>query len=374
MPTSQKPCRIGDPVDDIDTPALVVCLKQLEDNLSRMRKAMTKHPSIALRPHIKTHKCSDIARMQVAAGAVGVCCQTVTEAEAAVGGGILDVFVSNQVIGKNKLRRLASIAKQATVSFAADDAANLQDASDIAIEMGAILHVAVEINMGQFRCGAEPGEMAVPLAKLASTLPGLTFKGIHCYNGWNQHIRSVEERREAVGRVVEMARQTIEALRAAGMECNYVTGGGTGTFHFEAESGVFTEVQPGSYVMMDADYFRNLDKDGKIDSEFVQSLYIISTVQSASADGERAVLDAGLKAVSLDSGEPLLRDYPDMAYHNGGDNHGIVTPRGDLKVGSKVWLVPGHCDPTVNLYDWIVGVRNGIVESIWPISGRGPGN
>ncbi|KAK7108206.1 hypothetical protein V1264_015985 [Littorina saxatilis] len=370
----QKPCTIGDPVDDIDTPALVVCLNKLEENVGKMNTAMEKYPGVAVRPHVKTHKCPEVARMQMRAGAVGMCCQTLTEAEAMVGGGVADVFITNELVGKTKLRRLASLARQAAVSITVDDAANLQDISDVATEMGVTIHIAIEVNVGQDRCGVEPGEPAVSLAKLATSLPGVTFKGIHCYNGWNQHVRSTEERSNAVNKVVDLTRKTLEALKAAGLECPYVTGGGTGTFHFEAASKVFTEVQPGSYVFMDADYYKNLARDGNFDTEFLQSLFVLTTVQSAAASGERVVLDAGLKAVSLDSGVPMLSQRPDLTYHSGGDNHGIVTPGGDLPVGSKVWLIPGHCDPTVNLYDWIVGLRDGKVECVWPVSGRGPGN
>ncbi|KAL8609962.1 hypothetical protein ACOMHN_046882 [Nucella lapillus] len=358
MSTAYKPCRIGDPVDDVDTPALLVCMEKLEMNVQRMKDAMSKYPSVDLRPHIKTHKCGEIGRIQVKAGAVGLCCQTVAEAEAMVAGGVADVFISNQVMGNQKLRRVASLARQAVISVCVDDSSNLHEVSKVAVEMGVTLQVTIEVQIGGLRCGVEPGEAV----------------GLHCYNGWNQHVRSEEERSKNVDDLVKQTKIALEALKSAGVECNYVTGGGTGSFHFEAASKVFTEVQPGSYIMMDADYARNRVKDGTFLSEFVQSLFVLTTVQSVAADGSRAVVDAGMKAVSLDSGVPLVTQHPELTYNNGGDNHGVLTPGGGLQVGAKLWLVPGHCDPTVNLYDWMVGVRDGHVECVWPVGGRGPGN
>ncbi|KAK2173990.1 hypothetical protein NP493_837g00015 [Ridgeia piscesae] len=162
------------------------------------------------------------------------------------------------------------------------------------------------------------------------------------------------------------------ALEAQGITCTYVTGGGTGTFPYEAASGVFTEVQPGSYIFMDADYNRNLDVSGQPARDFDQSLFVLTTVQSVTS-GNRAVVDAGMKAVSMDSGVPLVEKYPELTYDIGGDEHGILKPDGGLKVGDLLWLVPGHCDPTVNLYDWLVGIRRHKVEVVWPILARGPG-
>ncbi|XP_028513511.1 uncharacterized protein LOC110234587 [Exaiptasia diaphana] len=203
-------------------------------------------------------------------------------------------------------------------------------------------------------------------------LPNLVFKGIQTYQGWNQHVRKYEDRKAAVDKVVEKTKITLEAFSASNIQCQVVTGGGTGTYPFEAASGVFTEVQPGSYIFMDADYGRNYGEDGQPFVFFEQSLYVLSTVISVSP-GKRAILDAGMKAVSLDSGPPLVKDNAELIFSNGGDEHGILRPSGNLKVGDQVWLVPGHCDPTVNMYDEIIGVRNGLVESVWPITGRGPG-
>ncbi|EDO33551.1 predicted protein [Nematostella vectensis] len=263
--------------------------------------------------------------------------------------GVRDVLISNEVIGESKLLRLASLAKQAKVSVCVDDAQNVEEMSKVASIMGATIDVIIEVNVGQERCGVEPGEQVVQLAKHILALPNLNFKGIQTYQGWNQHVRKFGDRKTAVAKVSEMAKATVEALSSNNIPCEVVTGGGTGTYTFEAASG-----------------------DGNLFSEFEQSLYVLSTVISVTP-GKRAILDAGMKALSLDSGPPLIKDHPQLIYHNGGDEHGIVKPSGELKVGDQVWLIPGHCDPTVNMHNWMLGVRNGMVETAWPITGRGPG-
>ncbi|XP_005106537.1 D-threonine aldolase [Aplysia californica] len=372
MFSAKTPCNVGDPVAEIETPTLVLCLDKLETNLGTLKEAMARYPGVAFRPHVKAHKCPVLGQLQMKSGACGVCCQTLTEAEAMVEGGLQDVFISNEVIGRKKLLRLAALARTAKVSVCVDSEGNIEDLSKAAGDLGVTLDLVIEVNVGQDRCGVEPGQDVARLAKKIQSLPQVNFKGIQCYNGWNQHIRKASERKAAVELVAEKGKKALQALKEGGFDCPYVTGGGTGTFHFEAGSGVFTEVQPGSYLMMDVDYNKNLDESEKFVSEFQQSLYIISTVQSV-APGDRAVLDTGLKGVSLDSGVPTISGAGDLIFHNGGDEHGIVRPSGDLKVGDQVWLVPGHCDPTVNMYQWIVGLRDGHVECVWPVSGRGPG-
>ncbi|XP_032228998.1 3-hydroxy-D-aspartate aldolase [Nematostella vectensis] len=362
---------IGKQISKLTTPVLLVDLCRFERNIRKLMKTL-ENSGVRARPHAKAHKCPAIAHIQISHGANGVCCQKLSEAESMVVSGVRDVLISNEVIGESKLLRLASLAKQAKVSVCVDDAQNVEEMSKVASIMGATIDVIIEVNVGQERCGVEPGEQVVQLAKHILALPNLNFKGIQTYQGWNQHVRKFGDRKTAVAKVSEMAKATVEALSSNNIPCEVVTGGGTGTYTFEAASGVFTEVQPGSYVFMDADYGKNLGADGNLFSEFEQSLYVLSTVISVTP-GKRAILDAGMKALSLDSGPPLIKDHPQLIYHNGGDEHGIVKPSGELKVGDQVWLIPGHCDPTVNMHNWMLGVRNGMVETAWPITGRGPG-
>ena len=364
------PARVGDAVDDIDTPALVVDLDAFERNLDLMANA-AHSAGVALRPHAKAHKCPDIADLQIERGAVGICCQKVDEAEAFVTAGVRDVLVTNEIVGAAKLARLAALAKDATIGVLVDDAANVRHLGAAVRAAGSTLDVLVEIDVGMKRCGVAPGAPAVALAESVARTPGLHFRGLHAYHGSAQHLRAPAERREAIANVARLARETKAAIEAAGIACPVVTGAGTGTWQLERDSGVFTELQPGSYAFMDADYHRNaLAPD---EHHFEQSLYVLAAVMSAPVR-ERAIVDAGLKAFSFDSGLPQVWHAPGLDYVKASDEHGVLTVAGDRDPplpGDRVWLIPGHCDPTVNLYDWIVGVRGSRVECLWPVAARG---
>ncbi len=370
--TTRPPAEIGMPLDDVDTPALVVDLDAFERNMRRLAERV-RDTGVRLRPHAKTHKCPVIALKQVELGAVGVCVQKVSEAEAMVYGGVRDVLVTNEVVGRQKLRRLTSLAHAAHVGVCVDDPAQIADLDSAAREAGVEMPVHVEINMGGNRCGVEPGEPALALARRIGDSRHLRFAGLQAYHGSAQHLRGWEERQQAIRSAVEKAAMTRDLLHANGIACDNITGAGTGTFEFEAASGVYTELQCGSYIFMDADYGRNLDKDGAPTRAFEPSLFVWATVMSRPAE-ERAIVDAGLKALAFDSGPPLVWDEPAATYERASDEHGrlgITAATNRLKLGDKVKLVPGHCDPTVNLYDWYVAVRGNRVEAVWPITARG---
>jgi len=363
------PAEIGAAVSDIDTPALVLELDAFERNMQRMTFAV-RGAGVRLRPHAKAHKCPEIATRQVAAGAVGVCCQKVSEAEAMVDGGIRDVLVSNEVVGSQKLARLAGLAKRAKVGVCVDDAGNVADLAGAARAAGAHIDVLVEINVGANRCGVEPGAPALALARAVAAAGHLRFAGIHAYHGAAQHLRSVSERQTAIAIATRKARSTKKLLESSGIAVDVVTGAGTGTFVFEAASDVFNEIQPGSYVFMDADYGAN---DWSGFPQFEQSLFVLATVMSVPT-ADRAVVDAGLKASSVDSGMPQLAGWKGVEYVKASDEHGVLKVAAGAqapRLGEKVRLIPGHCDPTVNLYDWMACVRNGRVEALWQISARG---
>jgi 3-hydroxy-D-aspartate aldolase len=369
----QPPAAIGAALNDVDTPALLIDLAAFERNLRRMADTVPPNGTVRLRPHAKTHKSPVIAEKQMALGAVGVCCQKVSEAEILVDGGIPDVLVSNEVAGGAKLRRLAALGRRARVGICVDDADNVAALEAAAGEADVRLRVLVEIDVGAARCGVAPGEPALHLAKAVARSPHLEFGGLQAYHGSAQHIRDYAERRAAIQRAATMAHDTKELLRRNGIECAVITGAGTGSYRFEIETGVYNELQCGSYVFMDADYARNKDRSGATQPEFEHALFIWTTVMSKPT-GERAVVDAGLKAFSVDSGMPVVCDLPDATLDRASDEHGrIVLARASnaLHVGQKIRLVPGHCDPTVNLYDWYVGVRDGRVECLWPVAARG---
>ncbi|UCH50199.1 MAG: DSD1 family PLP-dependent enzyme [Betaproteobacteria bacterium] len=357
-------------LSEVDTPALLLDLDAFDTNLQRLDESL-QGKNVRVRPHAKSHKCPEIALRQMAHGAVGVCCQKVTEAEAMVAGGIPDVMVSNQVVGPRKIRRLVALAQRARVSVLVDDAANVAALNDAAGNAGVKLNVLVEVNVGANRCGVEAGEPARLMAGAIASSSHLHFRGIHAYQGAAQHVRSADERRELIERAVRLVSETLALLQEDGLACEIVTGAGTGTYLIEAGSNVYNEIQPGSYVFMDADYARNLGKEGKPIHDFLHSLFVWTTVMSHSVPG-RVVVDAGLKALSVDSGLPLVDD-PGAEYLGASDEHGVlrVDEPSHFPLGKKIRLIPGHCDPTVNLYDWIVGYRGDTVESVWPITARG---
>ena len=367
----QMPATPGMREEEIDTPALVLDLDAFEANLATMRERLAP-TGVRLRAHAKTHKSSVIAWRQMAQGAIGQCVQKVGEAEVLAWGGIPDILVSNEVVGAGKLARLAALAKIADVAVCADDMAQIQAAEAAAEAAGIRLPVLVEVDVGGHRCGVAPGSPAVELARRIAVSKHLRFGGLQAYHGGAQHLRRPEQRYFAVAAAAEECRRTIDILRQQGLDCPIVGGGGTGTFMLEAESGVYTEIQAGSYVFMDADYARNLDTPSTGYAPFQQSLFVLATVMSAAHQGV-AVVDAGHKAAAVDSGMPLIAGREGLRYASASDEHGTLLVEGGTAptLGEKLRLIPGHCDPTVDRYDWYVGVRGGRVECLWPIGARG---
>lgn len=366
------PAEPGMREDEIDTPALIIDLDAFEANLDRMASLLAP-TGAKLRAHAKTHKSPVIARLQMGRGAVGQCVQKVAEAEALAWGGIPDILVSNEVVGKAKLARLAALARMTRVAVCVDDAAQVAAAETAAADGGVRLPVLVEIDVGAGRCGVQPGPDAVALARRIAGSRHLIFGGLQAYHGSAQHRRTPAERRTLIDGAIDASRRTVEQLRQQGIDCPIVGGGGTGTFALEAASGIYNEIQAGSYVFMDADYARNLDESGAPVHSFRHALFVLATVMSAPKRG-LAVLDAGHKAVAVDSGLPLVWQRPDIRYVSASDEHGKLDVGSETTMpalGEKLRLVPGHCDPTVDRYDWYVGVRGGRVECVWPVAARG---
>ena len=365
------PAAVGMHVRDVDTPALLVELDALEANIVRMRDRMAR-TGVAFRPHSKTHKSTAIAALQLDAGAVGVCCQKVSEAEIMVAGGVRDVFVTNEVVDAPKLARLAALARRAKVSVCVDALPNVAELACAAERCGTTLHVLVELNVGADRCGVDNVDEVLPLARAIAARPALRFAGLQAYHGPAQHFRARDERRAAIEAAAAKTRAAVALLAADGLGCAVIAGAGTGSHEFELASGLYTEVQAGSYVFMDADYGRNLDRDGRFVSDFENALFVLATVMSGAAPGRR-VVDAGTKALSTDSGMPVVHGLPGVAYVQANDEHGRLEVSGAVApaVGEKIRIVPGHVDPTVNLHDWYVGIRRDHVECLWPVSTRG---
>lgn len=367
--TPWRAARPADLVNAIDTPALVLDLDAFERNLQRMVDALKGHP-VRLRAHAKSHKCPEIARRQIALGAIGLCCQKVSEAAVFVDAGIDDVLLTNQVVGTKKLMHLADLARRARMGVLVDDPLQVLALADVARSQGVSIDVYVEVDVGGHRCGVTPGEAAARLARLIADQAPLRFAGLQCYHGPAQHKRTPAEREQAIAQASDAARLSRSLIEADGLQVERITGAGTGTFLLERDSGVFNEIQAGSYIFMDRDYGDN--QLGAQDVRFEHALFVRTAVLSRTQP-TRAVLDAGLKASSIDSGMPTLWQRPELKYVKAADDHGVLEVPVDssLALGDALMLVPGHCDPTVNLYDELVCIRGDRVEAIWPIAARG---
>lgn len=359
---------------DIQTPCLVLDLDALERNIIKMGDFAKAH-GMRHRVHGKMHKSVDVALLQEKlGGSVGVCCQKVSEAEVFARGGIKDVLVSNQVCAPQKIERLVQIPNLgARTICCVDDMNNVSDLSAAAAKHGTEIECIVEIDCGAGRCGVTTTPEVVALATAIDNAENLKFSGIQAYQGAMQHLDSYEERKGKTQIAIDMVADAVGALNDLGLECDIVGGGGTGSYYFESASNVYNELQCGSYAFMDADYGRILDEEGKrIDkNEWENALFILTSVMSH-AKANKAIVDAGLKVQSVDSGLPFIYGRDDVEYVKCSDEHGVVAdPNGALKINEKLKLVPGHCDPTCNIHDWYVGVRNGKVEVVWPVSARG---
>ncbi|MGX9857269.1 3-hydroxy-D-aspartate aldolase BhcC (plasmid) [Limimaricola variabilis] len=359
---------------EIQTPCLILDLDALERNIRKMGDYARAH-GMRHRSHGKMHKSVDVQKLQESlGGAVGVCCQKVSEAEVFVRGGIEDVLVSNQVRDPAKIDRLARLPKFGSkITVCVDDVANVAELSAAAERHDTTLHCFVEIDCGAGRCGVTTTPAVVEIARAIAAAPGLNFAGIQAYQGAMQHLDSYAERKAKLDAAIAQVRDAVDALTEAGLKPEFVSGGGTGSYYFESNSGLYNELQCGSYAFMDADYGRIHDKDGKrIDQgEWENALFILTSVMSH-AKADKAIVDAGLKAQSVDSGLPVIFGRVDVEYVKCSDEHGVVAdPKGVLAINEKLRLVPGHCDPTCNVHDWYVGVRGGKVETLWPVSARG---
>lgn len=359
---------------DIQTPCLVLDLDALERNIVKMGR-IAEEMGVRHRVHGKMHKSVDVAKLQARlGGSCGICCQKVSEAEVFARGGIKDILVSNEVTDLAKIDRLARLPLLgARMIVCVDHLPNVVNLSVAAVRHGTTIECLIEIDCGAGRCGVTSTEAVVAIARAIDEAPGLKFSGLQAYQGAMQHLDRYEDRKAKIDLAVAQVRQAVDALKRVGLDCDIVGGGGTGSYYFEGTSGVYNELQCGSYAFMDADYGRILDRDGRRidDGEWENALFILTTVMSH-AKADKAVCDAGLKAQSVDSGLPVIFGRTDVKYVKCSDEHGVIDdPEGVLKINDKLKLVPGHCDPTCNIFDWYVGVRNGKVEQIWPVSARG---
>lgn len=353
----------GTKVRELDTPALLLDIGAVERNLARMGadcRALGK----SLRPHAKSHKSPILARRQVDAGAVGITCAKIAEAEVMVDGGIDDILVSTVVGSPRKAARLARLARSARVTAVVDSREGADWLSAAATAEDARVDVLVDVNVGQDRTGVEPADAAALAAHVAK-LPSLALRGLQGYEGHLQHVYDLAERTRRSAECQARLAEACDALRRAGLPTDIVSTAGTGTYLLAGRHEHVSELQPGSYVVMDADYAR---VEGL---PFEIGLVVLTTVIGRYPG--RVIVDAGFKALSTDAGLPVVEALPGARYAPAGDEHGALTGEGvaDLRVGDRLEIFPSHCDTTVNLHDEFVVLRDGTVEDVWPIAARG---
>jgi D-serine deaminase-like pyridoxal phosphate-dependent protein len=358
----------------LNTPALVIDVEALDRNIASMA-GFAAGAGLKLRPHAKTHKSADIARRQIAAGALGVCCAKLGEAEALTEAGVEGLLITSPVVGEPAVARLVALALRAPTLMASCDNPDAVAAIGAAARAaGARLTLLVDVDPGLRRTGVADAAAALALARQIDAHPALTFGGVQFYCGAEQHIEDYAARREAIVAKMERLTAAIDALKAAGLPPGIVSGGGTGSHAIDGELGIFTELQVGSYIFMDRQY-NDCALTEAAPRPFETSLMIDARVISASYP-MLVTVDAGLKAMATEAGAPpiLAGAAEGSAYHFMGDEHGaIVPPRGVAppKLGERVTLAAPHCDPTVNLYEAYHVVRGDTLEAIWPVTARG---
>ncbi len=357
---------LGTPKSELDTPCYVIDLDVMEGNIGKMADYFEDRPAM-LRPHMKHHKTPEIAHKQLAAGAIGVCCQKLGEAEAMADGGVDNILITYEIIGPAKIRRLVDLARRVNLMVTVDDPNNVTDLSEAARSAGVSLGILVDINCGQNRCGVDPGAPAVALARAVDSAPGLELKGLCGYEGHLQAVVDLEERTTRARDAMSQVLATAEAIRDEGISVEIVSAGGTGTYNITGDYPGVTEVQAGSYVLMDAAY-RGVTRDFE-----VTGTILTSVISRGSPD--RAVLDCGMKAVSTDQWPPQIVAQPGVEVKGISDEHLSVSLTDNdsrqLRPGDKLELIPGHNDTTVHLHTHLFALRQDRLEAVWEVAGRG---
>lgn len=359
-------------IANLDTPVLLVDEAALDRNIARMKDA-TETAGVSYRPHAKTHKSVEIARRQIAAGAGGICCAKLGEAEVMAAGGIDNILITTAVVGESKILRLMHALNSARIAVVADNAENIAMLGSATQSAGRKLDVLVEVDIGQGRAGVPAGPEAATLAKQINDHGWLNFAGIQGYQGKIQMVEDPAARKADTETGLDRLAETVTEVEKAGIAVPVLTGGGTGTSPFDMERGLLTELQTGSYVFMDSRY-SGIGWPGANAPPFEPALHILTSVVSKPVP-DRVIVDAGLKSASSDHGPPVIADVEGRTYEFGGDEHGIVRTAdgGEVpwNVGDKLRLIPSHCDTTVNLYDQYMIVSDGDVVDVWPVDTRG---
>ncbi|MDA1302303.1 MAG: DSD1 family PLP-dependent enzyme [Proteobacteria bacterium] len=371
-----RPIVLDEPIDlaELPTPALVVDLEPFERNLTTMGAWLDQH-GMRLRAHAKMHKCPEVARRQLAAGAAGICTATVSEAEVMQASGIAPILITSPVVSQDKLARVVALAAtNPQLQIVVDNAVTASRLNALAREAGIRIGVMVDVDPGMGRTGIAPGTPALDLGRhVLDRCPALRFDGLQMYAGNCMHVEGHQARRARYFEVMAAGRSTLEMFRADGIDVPVFTGGGTGSYDFEPELGLVTDLQAGSYAFMDMEYRDIGSRTATRFEDFEAALFVLVTAISQPQD--RAItVDAGFKSFASDKMVPECRDIEGVRFRWGGDEHGILmldNPSARIGLGDRLWMAVPHCDPTVNLYDYLFPVRGGVVRELWPISARG---
>jgi len=357
----------GTPIQDLDTPALLLDLGAFQRNVERMARFFADKPA-ALRPHAKTHKCPQVALRQLQAGAIGITCAKVGEAEVMAEAGVGDILIANQVVGPHKIDRLTGLARHCDLIVAVDDPHNVQELAQACQAKGVTLRVLVEVDVGMHRCGVQPGDAVLQLASQIARAPNLKFAGLLAYEGHLVMVPDPQERAARVRQAMLPLQETCDLLRREGLPAQIVSGGGTGTYDVTGTCPPFTEVEAGSYVFMDATY-------RKVRPEFEVALTVLATAISRPAP-DRLIVDAGIKSMTQEFGWPQPLDVAGATVRKLSEEHGILELVADpgsvhLRPGDKVRFIPSHCCTTANLHDALYVVQGDALVDVWPIAARG---
>jgi D-serine deaminase-like pyridoxal phosphate-dependent protein len=360
--------------DEIPTPALLLDLDRFERNLQRMAEH-ARRAGKSLRPHAKTHRCPEIAHRQIAAGALGVACAKLGEAEVMAAAGVRGLLITTEIVSPAAVARLIALVRSAPDTMVVvDNPENVTTLAPAAAAARVTVNVLVDVDVGTRRTGIAPGEPALALARAVAAQPSLRLRGLQGYAGHCAHVMGWAARREASHRALAPLMETRRLLEAAGLPVDIVAGGSTGTHDIDSELPGLTELQSGSYCVMDLEYRRIGGRQGPMLTDFEMALTVVATVVSVPT-AERAIVDAGLKAFSTDKPfPPEAVERPGLTYEFAGDEHGrlVVTDRSRApRLGERIEFFPPHCDPTFNLYDRIHALRRDRVEAVWPIAARG---
>lgn len=345
----------------LETPALIVNMDLFDENIKTM-KDFLEHAGLSLRPHYKSHKCTTIAHRQIEEGSKGITCAKLSEAEDLVNSGIEDVLIANQIVQPSKIARVAYLAGCCYLTVCVDNADNIHALEAAASEHGTTIHCLVEFEVGMNRCGVDTFEEFYELANLISMCPHLVFEGIQAYAGQLSHEPDYKLRKSEAERIDKKIIELYDFVTQKGLNIKEVSGVSTGTVEFRKKGSIYTEIQAGSYIFMDAAY-------NSLNLRFKNSLFILATVISTKSN--LIVTDAGMKSIAIDQTKPVLREFPYLPVDMSEEHSAVAIKNHHFAVGDKLLMIPGHCCTTVNLHNHIYLVRNGRVIDKVPVTSRG---